>query len=156
MRQISEKEKQLLLPAAAVILAVLCFGLIIFGSIANAKYLASKLPVKKSEYAQILKLSAEFEQVKAVKITALNAPPMTYLGNKIKELNLNEKLVSLRPLTENESNFEAKFENLSGNQTVKLLYELQRLPFTVKQLSLKDYENDNLWTLKLILFSPRE
>lgn len=149
MKELGEKEKRILLIGGMVLFLIICFVVLFFSSLVGIKKYSHQILLKKSEYKQMLKLSSQFQQIKGQKITSLNSPPLTYLENKIKLLNLGENLVSIRPLSENE--IEAKFESLSGNQITKLLYEIQKLPFTEKQISLKDYENDNLWTLKIVV-----
>lgn len=151
MKELDKKEKRIFLTSGVALFLIICFAVLFFSSLVGIKKYSRQILLKKSEYKQMLKLSSQFQQIKGQKITSLNSPPLTYLENKIKLLNLGENLVSIRPLSENENEIEAKFENLSGNQITKLLYEIQKLPFAEKQISLKDYENDNLWTLKIIV-----
>jgi len=148
MKELTETEKRFFI-ISGVIALIMIFTL--FPALGGIKKYTRQIAAKKTEYKEIFKLSNQLQQIKATKITTLSSPPLTYLENKINALNLSGKLISIRPASSDENEIEAKFENLSGNEIMKLLYEIQKLPFVTNQLSLKDYESDNLWTLKIIV-----
>lgn len=148
MKELTETEKRFFIISGVIALIII---FMIFPALGNMKKYSRQLTAKKTEYKDMFKLSNQLQQIKTTKITTLSSPPLTYLENKISALNLSGKLISIRPTSSDENEIEAKFENLSGNEITKLLYEIQKLPFVTNQLSLKDYENDNLWTLKIIV-----
>lgn len=148
MKDLTETEKRFFLISGVIALIII---FMLFPALGNIKKYSRQLTVKKAEYKDMFKLSNQLQQIKLTKITTLSSPPLTYLENKISSLNLSGNLVSIRPTSSDENEIEAKFENLSGNEITKLLYEIQKLPFVTNQLSLKDYEKDNLWTLKIIV-----
>ncbi|MFH1452446.1 MAG: type II secretion system protein GspM [Armatimonadota bacterium] len=146
-----EKQKQLLLAGGVAVLLVIIYFSVLFGAMANTARMEKKVPVKVKEYKEMVQLSNDFAVIKSTKLTNIKTPPLAYLENKINELDLSESLVSIRPLADNNKDIEIKLESLSGGAVIKLIYEIQKLPFTVKQLSLKDYEHDGIWTLMIIL-----
>lgn len=148
MKDLTETEKRFFIISGVVVFIII---LMLFPALGNIKKYTRQLTAKKAEYKDMFKLSNQLQQIKTTKITTLSSPPLTYLENTINTLNLSARLISIRPASSGENKIEAKFENLSGNEITNLLYEIQKLPFVTNQLSLKDYENDNLWTLKIIV-----
>lgn len=147
----SEKERKILLLSGVILFVLLYFTVFFIPTIANINKLHKRIDIKEQEYQQLLSLVPEHRKFQNVTPETIDQPILSYLDQKIKSLNLSEKLAYIKPLEEDSKQIEIKLEKVNAREIVGLLYALERLPLAINQLNLRDYEQSGLWAMKIIV-----
>lgn len=139
------------LTALSLILALLYLFLFLFPTLGNIKKYKKKEPLKEKEWTEFVALIEEHQKYKEIKKQMPNVPLIAFIEDKTKQLDLTGKMAYLKPLDSGGEIYVLQFENITSEELIAFLYQLQENFIKISQLNLKDYEQDGLWNAKIYI-----
>jgi len=132
------REKLILIASCSGVLLFIIVYFYLLPAIGNMKNLAKTIPKRQEDLIQLLKLRDEFFELrhkmaqinKAIHKRGPNFELLTFLEELAKKCNIDDKIVSMRPLNHpsilpNEMTVEIDIDGLVTEELTKYLYEIE-------------------------------
>lgn len=121
-----ERERKALLYGGIAVVLILLFNFFIYPALQRMREARMEIELKREELKQLTVLGERYLSLSKSGIGAGKRVEnlFSYLSGVAQKLNLNEKLIYIKPL--GRERYELKLEGLSNEELVKLLSEIER------------------------------
>lgn len=148
MRLITQERSNLFL-GGVISLVLLISGFVLFPSLARVHKLGKKIAIRQKEWAELRKMVEEHRRISTGLSTEQMQSLIPFLEELAKNLGIKDKISYVKPYGDRGEGAEIKFEDITGEELVKILFYLQRSRIDLKRLQARDYEQDGYWVIKI-------